>query len=412
MAQAPDTTTTTAEDIDPGKQAAGASGSAGNIDTATGVHRPTTPAAGRGFPSALARSGRVNGLDGLRTCAVALVLVYHVAPDLVPGGSVAVDLFFTLSGFVITRLLLAEYARTGGIALFPFYRRRWLRLVPALLALCAVCAALSLTTSLWGFDGAWQAAGVSVLFLVNVVRAAESGPYSDLTGPLAHTWSLGVEEQFYLLWPLVLLALLRHTRARTVLLCTAVLCALPVLWRCALWTPDAAHRIYNGTDTRADQLLAGALVAVVLARLRADDPRLAALRTWAGRLAWPALGLLALVAWRVPVTADTGGWTAAWYTAGFLGVAVLSATVVAGLELRPGGWLSRLLSLTPLAWAGRNLSYGIYLWHYPVVRLLASLGLEDGRLPATVVLTLLMALLSYYLVEAPFLRRAHTHRRR
>ncbi|MFF8100942.1 acyltransferase family protein [Streptomyces sp. NPDC016640] len=402
MAQAPDTTT--AADTGTGT----GTGTEGETAEA-GVRGPAAPAAGRGFPSALARGGRVNGLDGLRTCAVALVLVYHVTPDLVPGGSVAVDLFFTISGFVITRLLLAEYARTGGVALLLFYRRRWLRLVPALLAVCTLCAALSVTTSLWGFDGAWRAAGLSALFLVNVVRAAESGPYSDLTGPLAHTWSLGVEEQFYLLWPLVLLVLLRRVGARTVLLCTAVLCALPALWRWVLWNPDAAHRIYNGTDTRADQLLAGALVAVVLARLRADDPRSAVLRLWAGRLAWPALGLLALVAWRMPVTAGIGGWTAAWYTAGFLGVAVLSATLVAGLELRPDGRLSRLLSLTPLAWAGRNLSYGIYLWHYPVVRLLASLGVEDGRLPATVVLSLLMALLSYHVIEAPFLRRARDH---
>jgi peptidoglycan/LPS O-acetylase OafA/YrhL len=204
----------------------------------------------------------------------------------------------------------------------------------------------------------------------------------------------------------VLLVLLRFARARAVLLWTAALCALPVLWRCALWNPDAAHRIYNGTDTRADQLLAGALVAVVLARLRADDPRLAVLRTWAGRLAWPALGALALVAWLMPVTADAGLLTAAWYTVGFLVVAVLSATLVAALELRPGGRMSRLLSLTPLAWVGRNLSYGIYLWHYPVVRLLASLGMTDGLLPATALLSVLMALLSYYAVEAPFLRRA------
>ncbi|WP_030819862.1 MULTISPECIES: acyltransferase family protein [Streptomyces] len=370
-----------------------------------GSGRPAPPK-GRGFPSAVARSGRVGGLDGLRTVAVALVLVYHVAPDVLPGGSVAVDVFFTISGFVITRLLLAEYARTGGVALLPFYRRRWLRLVPALLAVCAVCAILSVTTPLWGFDDSLPAAGLSALFLVNVVRAAEPGPYGDLTGPLAHTWSLGVEEQFYLLWPLALLVLLRHARARTVLLCTAALCALPVLWRCLLWQPDAAHRIYNGTDTRADQLLAGALVAVVLARLRADDPRLAVLRAWAGRLAWPALGLLALAAWRMPVTADAGPWTVAWYTVGFLCVAVLSAVLVTALELRPGGGLSRLLSLTPLTWVGRNLSYGVYLWHYPVVRLLASLGMKDGLLPATAVLTLLMALLSYYVIEAPFLRRA------
>ncbi|CAM5330506.1 acyltransferase family protein [Streptomyces fumanus] len=362
------------------------------------------PLPDRGFPSAAARAGRVNGLDGLRTLAVALVLVYHVRPDLLPGGSVAVDVFFTISGFVITRLLLAEYARTGRIHLRGFYRRRWLRLVPALLAVCAVCAALSLT-SLWAFDGAWAAAGLAALFVVNVVRAGEAGPYSDLTAPLAHSWSLGVEEQFYLLWPPVLLFLLRRWRARTVLLCTAVLCALPVLWRYALWHPGAAHRLYNGTDTRADQLLAGALVAVVLARLRAGDPRLEALRRWAGRLAWPALALLVLTAWQVPVTAGLGGWTGVWYTVGFLAVAALSATLVAGIELRPDALLSRLLSLSPLAWVGRNLSYGMYLWHYPVVRLLASLGVADGRLSATVVLTTVLALLSYAVVEAPLLRR-------
>lgn len=382
-------------------------------DAAAGARRaaaPVAPRASRGFPSAVARSGRVGGLDGLRTLAVALVIVHHVEPGMLPGGAVAVDVFFTISGFVITRLLLAEYVRRGGISLMSFYRRRWLRLVPALLALCAVCAVLGMTTSLWGFDGSLQAAGLSATFLTNVVRAMESGPYSDLTSPLAHTWSLGVEEQFYFLWPLALFFLLRRFRARTVLLCTAALCVLPLLWRCVLWNPEAAHRIYNGTDTRADQLLAGALVAVALARLRADDPRLALLRTWAGRLAWPALALLGLVAWRVPVTEDLGIWTAAWYTIGFLAVAALSATLVAALELRPEDRLSRLLALAPLAWVGRNLSYGIYLWHYPVVRLLASLGMKEGRLAATVVLTLLMALLSYYAIEKPCLRRAHRPR--
>jgi peptidoglycan/LPS O-acetylase OafA/YrhL len=346
----------------------------------------------------------VDALDGLRTLAVALVLVYHVEPDLLPGGSVAVDLFFTISGFVITRLLLAEYVRTGRIALFPFFRRRWLRLVPALLAVCAVCAVLDATTSLWAFDGALRAAGLAAVFAVNLVRASEPGPYSDLTAPLAHTWSLGVEEQFYLVWPLLLFTLLRLLRARTVLMCTAVLCALPVLWRCALWAPDAAHRVYNGTDTRADQLLAGALVAVLLARLRADDPRLARLRVWTGRLAWPLLGSLLLVAWQVPVTRHTGWWTPLWYTAGLLAMAALSATLLTDLELRPRARLSRLLSLPVLAWPGRNLSYGLYLWHYPAVRLLASLGMKEGRPAATVVLTGVLALLSYWLIESPVQR--------
>jgi len=394
--KAPDSTATAESDVTDG-------------DTAVGARRPAAPAApraGRGFPSATRRTGRVNGLDGLRTLAVCLVIAYHVNPDLLPGGSVAVDVFFTISGFVITRLLLAEYARSGGIALLPFYRRRWLRLVPALLALCAVCAVLVATTTLLGQEASLQAAGVAATFLTNVVRAMEPGSYSDTTGPFAHTWSLGVEEQFYLLWPLLMLAMLRWLRARTVLLCTAALCVLPLLWRCVLWNPDAAHRIYNGTDTRADQLLAGALVAVVLARLRADDPRLALLRTWAGRLGWPALGLLAAVAWWMPITSDAGVVTVLWYTVGFLLVALVSATLVAGLELRPDSRMSQVLSVAPLAWVGRNLSYGMYLWHYPVVRLLGSLGLEDGQLAATVVLTVGMALLSYYAIEKPFLRRS------
>ena len=110
------------------------------------------------------------------------------------------------------------------------------------------------------------------------------------------------------------------------------------------------------------------------------------------------------------MTGNAGIWTALWYTVGILAVAVVSATLVAGLELRPDSPLSRLLGLAPLAWIGRNLSYGIYLWHYPVVRLLASLDVKDGLLTGTVVLTLAMALLSYYLVERPFLRRARRHR--
>lgn len=360
---------------------------------------------GRGFPSASRGGGRVAGLDGLRTVAVVLVIVYHVKPGPLPGGSVAVDVFFTLSGFVITRLLIAEYARTGGIDLRRFYRRRWLRLGPALLTMCAVTALLSLAFPLPLFDGAWTAAALAAMSVVNLVRAGEAGSYSDLTSPLSHTWSLGVEEQFYLAWPLLLLVLLRHTTARKVLAWVAALCVLPLLWRLALWDPTAAHRIYNGPDTRADQLLIGALAAAVLARLRADDPRLAVLRRWAGRLCWPAFALLGLIAWRIPI-AEASAWNPVWYTAGFLVAAVLSATVVTALDLLPGSWASRLLSVGALAWVGRNLSYGMYLWHYPVIRLLSDLGVADDQLlPMGLTATVAAALASYVLVERPLLRR-------
>ncbi|MEU9155781.1 acyltransferase [Streptomyces sp. NPDC048417] len=367
---------------------------------------------GRGFSSALRGGGRVAGLDGLRTVAVVLVIVYHVEPDLVPGGSVGVDVFFTISGFVITRLLVGEYARTGRIGLWAFYRRRWLRLMPALLVMCAVTTLLSVAFTLPLFRGAWVAAALAAGSVVNLVRAGDAGTYSDLIAPLSHTWSLGVEEQFYLAWPLLLIVLLRHATTRAVLACVAVLCVLPVLWRTVLWNPSAAHRIYNGPDTRADQLLIGALLALVLARLRADDTRLELLRQWAGRLCWPALALLGLIARQVPIT-GTSGWNPMWYTVGFLAAALLTASVVAALQLCPRSWPSRLLSLPTPVWIGRNLSYGMYLWHYPVIRLLHDLGVHGDRLlPAGLAATLAAALTSYALVERPLLRRHQLRVRR
>ncbi|WP_446039239.1 acyltransferase family protein [Streptomyces sp. SID1121] len=365
-------------------------------------------AAGHGFPSALT-GGRIDGVDGLRALAVAVVMVYHLDADLLPGGAFGVDVFFTISGFVITRLLLAEFARGGTVAMGPFYRRRWLRLVPALLALCAVCAVLALTTGLPGFDNAWASIVLSATFLVNIVRAGEPGAYSDDTTLLAHTWSLGVEEQFYLLWPPVLVLLLRWVRPRTVLIAAAVLSALPVFWRWYLWDPTAAHRIYNGTDTRADQLLVGALLAIVVARLDKEDWRLAALRRWSGRLAWPALGLLGLLVWYIPGT-HTGVWTVPLYTVGFLVTAVLTATVLATLDLSPRAPLARVLSVAPLVWVGRNLSYALYLWHYPLGRLLAGLGVDTWHTPATLAASFGAATASYYLIERPLTRRKRTKR--
>ncbi|WP_233517966.1 acyltransferase family protein [Streptomyces corynorhini] len=359
---------------------------------------------GRGFPSAVRGDGRVPGVDGLRALAVVLVMTYHLEPDLLPGGALGVDVFFAISGYVITRLLVAEFGRSGDVAMRAFYWRRWLRLVPALLAVCATCAVLALTTRLPSFERAWTAIAVSATFLMNIVRATQSGTYSSDLSLLSHTWSLGVEEQFYLLWPPLLLLLLRRVGARAVLLWTTTLCLLPLIWRAVLWNPTAAHRIYNGMDTRADQLLTGALLALVVARLHADDPRLAALRRWAGRLAWPALALLALIVAVVPMT-GTSAWTMPWYTVGFLVAAVLSATLVASLELGPRTRLSRALSLAPLVWVGRNLSYGLYLWHYPLTRLMKDLGLDAWHGPATFAASLAAAVASHYLIERPLTRR-------
>jgi peptidoglycan/LPS O-acetylase OafA/YrhL len=352
------------------------------------------------FPSAVrARGKRVDGIDGMRTFAVMLVIVYHFEPAMVPGGSIGVDIFYTISGFVITRLLIAEYARTGDIGLRQFYRRRWLRLMPALLVLCALTALLSLSP-VQSFRNGVSASLLAAASLVNIVRAAQPGAYSGETAPLGHTWSLGVEEQFYLLWPPVLLALLRRFTARAVLIVTGALALVPVFWRYHLWSATAAHRIYNGPDTRADQLLAGAVLAIVLARLSADSPWRQTLRTWSSRLWMPAVALLGLIVWQVPVT-GTSGWNEPVYTIGFLVIALLTVVLLASVELLPRAPLGRALSLMPLAWVGRNLSYGLYLWHYPLMHLLSDLGVRKMLLPSTLLATFIMASASYFLIEEP-----------
>jgi len=364
------------------------------------------------FPSAVRATGaRVDGIDGLRTLAVMLVIVYHFEPEALPGGSIGVDVFYTISGFVITRLLIAEYARTGDIGLRRFYRRRWLRLAPALLVVCALTAVLTLAP-VQSFSNGWSAALLAAASLVNLVRAAQPGAYSGVTAPLGHTWSLGVEEQFYLLWPPVLLALLRQLGSRAVVAGVGALALLPVVWRFHLWSDTAAHRIYNGPDTRADQLLVGAVLAVLLARLHANSPWRQLLRVWAARLWAPALVLLCLIAWQVPIIGESG-WDEPVYTVGFLFIALLTGVLIASLDLLPRAPLGRVLSLVPLAWVGRNLSYGLYLWHYPLMHLLSDLGVDRMLLPSTLLATFIMATASHFLVEEPCRRlRPRAERRR
>jgi peptidoglycan/LPS O-acetylase OafA/YrhL len=363
----------------------------------------------KSFPSAVRATGRrVDGIDGLRTFAVMLVIVYHFEPAVLPGGSIGVDIFYTISGFVITRLLIAEYARTGDIGLRQFYKRRWLRLGPALLLVCALTAVL-MFAPVQSFKNGWSAALLAAASLVNIVRAAQPGAYTGVTAPLGHTWSLGVEEQFYLLWPPVLLAMLRRLNSSKVLVGAGVLALLPVFWRFHLWSDTAAHRIYNGPDTRADQLLAGAVLAILLARLHENSPWRDVMRTWAARLWLPAAAVLGLVAWYVPVTGNSA-WNEPVYTVGFLVIALLTVVLLTSVELLPRAPLSRFLSVVPLAWVGRNLSYGLYLWHYPLMHLLSDLGVKRMLFPSTMLATVIMALASYFLVEEPCRRLKYRKR--
>ncbi|WP_052295513.1 acyltransferase family protein [Paenarthrobacter aurescens] len=200
-------------------------------------------------------SGRLAALDGLRTPAVLAVFLYHSASGLMPGGWSGVDTFFALSGFVITLLLVKEYAASSRIRLGRFYIQRLARLWPALLVVCVPVAlvAVLLPSSGWGGQGSNAVQGA--MYLMNIFRSGLLG-VDTAGGALGHTWTLAVEEQFYLVWPLLLILMLHLFSIRTITIVAALLALAAVVERVIMVTAGVGlNRLYNGPDTRADQLI-------------------------------------------------------------------------------------------------------------------------------------------------------------
>ncbi len=340
-------------------------------------------------------------LDGVRALAVTAVLLFHGGVSVMRGGFLGVDAFFVLSGFLITALLLAERDRTGRIRLAAFWGRRARRLLPALLLLLAVVAVA----------GRYLLPDVEVRLLRGDVLAGlgyvanwrmiyrGSDYFTQTAAPslVQHTWSLGIEEQFYLLWPLVVVALgLRYGRRALATLCLTGV-AGSALAAALLYRPDDVNRAYFGTDTRAQALLVGcALAALPLTR-----------RWWMGVAAGAgAVG----TAWLW--THATG--TDAWLFRGGLTLAALAvAAVLAHAVASPAALTARLLALPPLVWLGR-ISYGVYLWHWPLFQFTSAerTGLSGpALLAARCLLTVAVAAASYRFLELPirhggWLRRA------
>jgi peptidoglycan/LPS O-acetylase OafA/YrhL len=355
------------------------------------------------------RSEHFPALDGLRALAVAAVVAYHLSPGLVPGGFLGVDLFFVLSGFLITRLLLDERLDTGRVRLGAFWGRRARRLLPGLfLVLVAVAVAGMLlpgTLDPYSLRGDALAA---LFYYANWHFLAVNQSYFGhvaLPSPLEQTWSLSIEEQFYLVWPLVLLgltAVMRRRSPRALLVPILVLAAASVAAMAAVYGGGGGREAaYFGTECRAFELLAGAAAAVVL-RGRATDlaHRLAAARAPSRLLQAAGLAALAGIVAAIAVCRP-GSFV---FDGGLALVAVGAATLLVA-SLGPGP-LRRVLSTRPLRAIGR-VSYEIYLWHWPVIvvgdQVLHLGGL--GRAAVEVALTLLLAVASYRLVDAP-LRRA------
>lgn len=361
-----------------------------------------------------ARLRYVPALDGLRGLAVAAVIIYHFFGDVLPGGYLGVDMFFVLSGFLITSLLVREFDVTGGISLRDFWVRRFRRILPAAVAVLAIC------TALVGAIGGDIAVNLreqffgTLFFANNWVQIATSQSYfaDNEVQVFAHYWSLAVEEQFYLLWPLVILGLFSLGRRQPRRLALGVSVALGVASALAMaWlvTPgEDPTRVYYGTDTHAFGLLAGAGLSLIITT-RNPNPEAPAWPHYSasGRRVAEAVGLVALVAYAAQLLfmADDLTFT---YRGGLLASSVLGVAIICGiLAERPV--LNALFANRFMRWAGKR-SFSLYLWHWPVVIILREL-IGGANVWAVGILALLLsaglAEVSYRCIENPLRRRGY-----
>jgi peptidoglycan/LPS O-acetylase OafA/YrhL len=321
------------------------------------------------------RLGYVPALDGLRGVAILGVLGVHLFG--LSGGFYGVDLFFVLSGFLITTLLLEEHDRTGGVSLRAFYVRRARRLLPALGAVLVVIAAVG---PLYYSPGLLASIVASGLYAANIVRGFGQSDFLNAT-PAAHLWSLAQEEQFYVLWPIALLSLRRRLTERRLLTILAAGFVVLVLYRATLAGAGAGwHRIYYAPDTHMDGLVLGCVLAF------ARRHGLTSVPTLAGCAAF-VLVVAAFV---------LGAQTVPWSVGGLPIVEIAAAGLVLA-ALSPGP-VGIVLSARPLVWIGA-LSYSLYLWQIPAMWLT---GWDDRW--AALALTAALTLVSYYVVERPFRR--------
>jgi peptidoglycan/LPS O-acetylase OafA/YrhL len=358
------------------------------------------------------RTQGIPGLDGIRAIAVALVLAEHGGVPGIPGGFLGVDIFFVLSGFLITSLLLDELGRHGRIALAGFWIRRARRLLPALIVMVLAVVA---TRSFFPQEaiGTLRDDAVAAFFWVaNWAFVAQQTDYfsqGSPPSPLQHTWSLGVEEQYYLFWPLLVIAVAAvfGARARWAVFALATAGAVGSAVAAALMASDAGvNRVYFGTDTRVQALMVGAAGAALLVRdwsvLTAGGTLIR--RRWR-RWAAGAFSVLGVAMLAVLAHYATG--SAREFRAGLLiVVAVAAVLVVVPVALDQDSPVARVLAWRPLVGLGA-ISYGVYLWHWPIF--LALNGERTGwtgwpLFAARCAATVVVAAASWWLLEQPIRR--------
>jgi len=346
------------------------------------------------------RLGYRPALDGVRAIAILGVLAYHSGIPLV-GGFIGVDIFFVLSGFLITTLLLQEWSRTQTIRLADFYRRRARRLLPPLfLTIAAVGVIYAIDPGLHqGLDFGLAAAAV-IFYSGNWVAAFAHDP-SQVLGLLDHTWSLAIEEQFYIFWPLLLfICLRRRWQPRRVLTLTLALGCVSGTLRATFWSTHIASSPYFRSDTRADGLLLGCGLAAVYASTEGRD----LLRRYMGSWIFPVVAGAVLL-WFAVKFARVDGFV---FQGGLSLVAACSVVIIAHVVIAERSWVTQALGLRPMAWIGAR-SYGMYLFHLPIfaVARRAMRGQPPHAVvPIEIAVTFVAAAASYRWIESYFLCRS------
>lgn len=366
---------------------------------------PASPDSAASTNAPIPRLGYQPALDGVRALAVLAVMLYHGGASWARGGYLGVDVFFVLSGFLITSLLLSEWHATDRIGVVAFYARRFRRLVPALAVVLLFVLAYALAIAPESDMSSLRGDVVATLaYFTNWRFIFQHVGYFDafaLPSPLKHTWSLAVEEQWYLIWPMLVVLMLRLARGsakplRFVLGVVLTLCIMSTLLTAALFTPGGdPSRVYYGTDTRAQELLAGAAFAIVC--MLAGRWEIS--RRFRGLLATAGVASTVVVIGMCVRTGERSDWL---YQGGLLLFSFVVVLVIAA-AIQPTGPVRAMFSPAPVRWIGA-ISYGLYLWHWPIYVYLnpARTGLSNpSLLIVRFALTFAAATASFYLLERP-----------
>jgi peptidoglycan/LPS O-acetylase OafA/YrhL len=359
------------------------------------------------------------GLDGVRAFAVVAVMMYHGGLGVATGGFMGVDTFFVLSGFLITSLLVGEWRESLTIKLGAFWSRRARRLLPALLMMLLFVAFFASVIVPEGTYPSLRLDGLATLFYVGnwhfILIGSNYFNETAAASPLIHTWSLAVEEQFYLVWPLVVLGVLHFTRNLKVLFgicCVAAVASATEMYLLFRHTVNT-NRVYLGTDTRSQCLFIGAALAVgfvMLSQRAHANERLVHGELWRpadsrGRLICALLGIAGAIV-SVVIWMRTNDASNFPYEGGFFLIGLATGGVILSIVGAPRSLVPRVLALSPIRYIGR-ISYGLYIWHWPLF-----IWLNAARMGTTgytlflirVAVTFAVSIASFHLVEQPIRR--------